>query len=83
MKNLEIELLEYTKNQAEHCELMANQYKVDTYSKDGKMTDEQMSGYYQGRGEANHAIKTFIEDKKALAKESTRAEIGDTLEKKT
>lgn len=44
---------EFLERQIYYCECKQKTYKVGNYSKDNRMTNEQMSGYYQGRLEAN------------------------------
>ena len=57
-------ILEYAERQSDYCKIRSKESYHDTskYSKNNMMTDEQMSGYYQGRGEANWAIIDMIKD---------------------
>ena len=61
-------ITQYVENQKQYCNKMAERekYTVGTYT-DGNMTDEQMSGYYQGRTAANCAVLDYLE---TLLKES-------------
>ena len=57
-------ILGYAKRQKDYCYKKVDdnpEFKTSEYSKDGKYTNEQMSGYYQGRGEANWAVIHLIE----------------------
>lgn len=65
MGNL-IHLKAYIEKQIKYCEEMAGkeEYKVSNYSSDMKMTNEQMSGYYQGKAEAFWAIFYRIKEVK-------------------
>lgn len=54
------ELEGYIDKQIEHCNKMGKQNPTENYSKNHQMTKEQMSGYYQGRAEANYAIKDLL-----------------------
>ena len=60
------DLLEYTERQIAYCRKMSEpkHHRLDTYSEGGRMTEEQMSGYYQGRAEACCMMKMFIETKR-------------------
>jgi len=60
----ENKLLTHIKKQAEYCDKMAKkpEFQVSKYSKKNHMTQEQMSGYYQGRGEANWNVIYKLED---------------------
>ena len=56
-------LKEYIDNQVSHCEHHRKnpEYNVDKYAKGSTMTPEQMSGYYQGRLEADLSILQHFE----------------------
>jgi hypothetical protein len=55
-------ILSYVCSQAQYCEKQSDNPKFSTETYCGKegMTDEQMSGYYKGRAEANRALEYYI-----------------------
>lgn len=57
-------VLDYAKRQRVHCESQMEfpEYNKNKYSKDGRYTDEQMSGYYVGKIQGNISIIQMIED---------------------
>jgi len=62
--NSDIEsVLSVVKSQKDYSEKMAKlpQYKTNKYSVNSALTDEQMSGYYQGRAEANWSVIQHIQ----------------------
>ena len=56
--------LGYMERQRDYCNRQSKlrEYTPEQYIKDGKYSDEQMSGYYIGRGEANWIAIYQIED---------------------
>lgn len=50
------EIKQYISDQIEYCKEQQQIYDASKYAKDGHYTDEQMTGYYVGRIEANTAI---------------------------
>lgn len=52
----------YIHDKIEYCNSQADQYPIDKYGTEHSMSDEQMSGYYQGMGEWLNAVLLQIEE---------------------
>lgn len=59
-------IVSYINSKIKYCEDRQEQYPVSKYCKPGRMTDEQMSGYYQGMGAWLRAVLDQIEDEAVL-----------------
>ena len=66
---------EYCNNQLRYSKSQSENHQCSKYSKNGTLTDEQLSGYYLGRAESHQAMLNFLKSEDQLIQIAQDAEL--------